>query len=92
MEVDTSEYPCPMSVMRGTFSVEDDGRGSRVRLRFDYQFKYGPLGHIAGVLARPMFNRTCKRLLTNIEAEAISPARVWAVEPAAYARRPLGAA
>lgn len=76
MEVDTSDYPYPMRVMRGTFSVADEGRGSRVKLRFDYQFKYGPLGALAGVLARPAFGRVCRRLLASIEAEATARAGV----------------
>ena len=83
MEVDTSDYPYPMSVMRGTFSVDDDGPGSRVKLRFDYQFKYGPLGRVAGLLARPMFSRTCKQLLASIEADARSVARAGETRPVA---------
>ena len=70
MEVDTSDYPYPMDVMRGTFSVDDDGPGSRVTLRFDYQFKYGIIGRVLGAMARPMFSRTCRRLLDSHEAEA----------------------
>ena len=75
MEVDTSDYPYPMDSMRGTFSVDDEGRGSRVTLRFDYQVKYGILGRIVGVMARPMFSRTCRRLLDSLEAEAVARTR-----------------
>ena len=75
MEVDTSDYPYPMDLMRGTFSVDDEGRGSRVALRFDYQFKYGILGRIVGAMARPMFGRTCRRLLDSLEAEAVARTR-----------------
>jgi hypothetical protein len=74
MDVDTSDYPYPITLMRGTFSVDDEGSGTRVRLQFDYRFKYGPLGRLAGILARPMFARTCRRLLKRIEAESISRA------------------
>jgi hypothetical protein len=74
MEVDTSAYPYPMTLMRGTFSVDDEGSGTRVRLRFDYRFKYGPLGRLAGIVARPMFARSCRRLLKSIEAESVSRA------------------
>src|SRR5262249_39152765 len=63
MEVDTSDYPYPMTLMRGTFSVDDEGSGTRVGLQFDYRFKYGPLGRLAGIVARPMLARTCRRLL-----------------------------
>ena len=81
MEVDTSDYPYPMALMRGTFSVDDDERGSLVKLRFDYQFKHGALGRVAGALSRPVFGRTCKRVLDSIEREATAAA-VEDVEPA----------
>jgi hypothetical protein len=71
MEVDTSDYPYPMTLMRGTFSVDDDGSGTRMRLQFDYRFKYGALGRLAGIVARPLFARTCRRVLNSIEAESI---------------------
>lgn len=82
MEVDTSHYPYPMTLMRGTFSVDDEERGSRVKLRFDYRFKYGVLGRLAGALSRPMFGRTCKRLLDSIEREATARALLREVKPA----------
>jgi uncharacterized protein YndB with AHSA1/START domain len=75
MEVDTSDYPYPITVMRGTFSVEDDGPGSRVTLRFDYEFRFGFLGRVLGAAARPMFARTCGRLLDSLEAEAVARQR-----------------
>jgi ribosome-associated toxin RatA of RatAB toxin-antitoxin module len=83
MEVDTSDYPYPMSLMRGTFSVDDEGGGSRVKLRFDYRFKYGVLGRLMGAISRPMFGRTCKRLLDSIELEATARASLREVKPAA---------
>jgi ribosome-associated toxin RatA of RatAB toxin-antitoxin module len=83
MEVDTTDYPYPMTLMRGTFSVDDENHGSRVRLRFDYQFKYGAFGLLMGVLSRPMFRRTCKRLLDSIENEATARAWLREVKPAA---------
>ena len=75
MEVDTSDYPYPMDLMRGTFSVDDEGRASSVALRFDYQFKYRILGRVVGAMARPMFGRTCRRLLDSLEAEAVARTR-----------------
>ena len=72
MEVDTSDYPYPIRVMRGTFSVDDDGAGCLAKLRFDYEFKYGILGRVLGVMARPMLSHTCKRLLDSLEAEMLS--------------------
>jgi hypothetical protein len=72
MEVDTSDYPYPIRVMRGTFSVDDDGAGCLVKLRFDYEFKYGILGRVPGLMARPMLTHTCQRLLDSLEAEMLS--------------------
>jgi hypothetical protein len=83
MEVDTTAYPYPMSLMRGTFSADDAGRGSRVSMRFEYEVKYGVLGRIVGVLIRPVLSRACRRLLDSIEAEAVSLARNGVVRPAA---------
>jgi ribosome-associated toxin RatA of RatAB toxin-antitoxin module len=83
MEVDTSSYPYPMTLMRGTFSADESGHGARVSLHFDYQFKYGLLGRMVGVLTRPMFNRMCMRMLDGIEAEAVARAHDRVVHPAA---------
>ena len=74
MEVDTSDYPYPLSVMRGTFDVNDAGNGSIIRLRFDYKVKGGPAGRVLGLLLRPVFARTCKRLLDSLEEAAVSRA------------------
>ena len=74
MEVDTSDYPYPLSVMRGTFDVDDADNGSIIRLRFDYKAKGGPAGLVLGVLLRPVFARTCKRLLDSLEEAAVSRA------------------
>jgi hypothetical protein len=74
MEVDTSDYPYPMSVMRGTFDVDDVGNGSIIRLRFDYKVKGGPAGRVLGLLLRPVFARTCKGLLDSLEQAALSRA------------------
>lgn len=54
MEVDTSHYPYPMRVMRGTWAVEDDPGGTRIHQRYDYELKYGIAGRILGVLMRPV--------------------------------------
>ena len=74
MDVDTSDYPYPMSVMRGTFDVDDAGKGSVIRLRFDYKVKGGPAGRVLGLLMRPVFARTCKRLLDSLEEAAVAHA------------------
>jgi hypothetical protein len=68
MEVDTSAYPYPLREMRGMWAVEDDPRGTRIRLRYDYDLKYGFAGRVLGMLMRPAFVRTCRRMLDSYEA------------------------
>ncbi len=74
MEVDTSDYPYPLSVMRGTFDVDDAADGSIIRLRFDYKVKGGPAGRVLGLLMRPAFARICKGLLDSLEQAALARA------------------
>ena len=74
MDVDTSDYPYPLDIMRGTFDVDDAGGGSIIRLRFDYKVKGGSAGRVLGVLMRPVFARTCKRLLDSLEEAAVTHA------------------
>jgi ribosome-associated toxin RatA of RatAB toxin-antitoxin module len=75
MEVDTSDYPYPLRVMRGTWAVEDEGRGARIRLRYEFEPRYGVIGRGLAVLMRPAFSRTCKRMLDGYEAALGLPAR-----------------
>jgi hypothetical protein len=72
MEVDTSDYPYPTSVFRGTFDVDDAGNGSVIRVRFDYKVKGGPAGRVLGLLMRPVLARICKGLLDSLEEAALS--------------------
>jgi ribosome-associated toxin RatA of RatAB toxin-antitoxin module len=71
MEVDTSDYPYPLTQMRGTWEVRDQGEGTLLRLRYDYEMKYGPLGSVLAVLMRPAFARTCRKMLDNYERDAL---------------------
>jgi ribosome-associated toxin RatA of RatAB toxin-antitoxin module len=68
MEVDTSDYPYPLRTMRGTWAAEDDPRGTRIRLRYEYELKYGPGGRVLGFLMRPVFALTCRKMLDSYEA------------------------
>jgi ribosome-associated toxin RatA of RatAB toxin-antitoxin module len=67
MEVDTSDYPYLLKAMRGTWAVEDDGDGTSITLRYDYQLKYGLLGRAIGVLMRPAVARTSRKMLDSYE-------------------------
>jgi hypothetical protein len=54
--------------MRGTWAVEDDPGGTRIRLRYEYELKYGVAGRVLGILMRPAFARTCRKTLDDYEA------------------------
>jgi ribosome-associated toxin RatA of RatAB toxin-antitoxin module len=68
MEVDTSDYPYPLCKMRGTWAAEDDPAGTRIRLRYEYELKYGVAGRLLGLAMRPVFARTCRKMLDSYEA------------------------
>jgi ribosome-associated toxin RatA of RatAB toxin-antitoxin module len=72
MEVDTSDYPYPLSQMRGTWEVRERGDGALIHLRYDYTVKYGPLGALLAILLRPTFRRTCRRMLDSYERAALA--------------------
>jgi ribosome-associated toxin RatA of RatAB toxin-antitoxin module len=79
MEVDTTDYPYPLRRMRGTWAVEDDPGGTRIRLHYEYELKYGRLGRALGVAARPAFARTCQKMLDSYEEAlgvSVAPRRV----------------
>jgi hypothetical protein len=67
MEVDTSDYPYPLSQMLGTWEVKDHGSGALIRLRYDYEMQYGLFGAVLAALLRPAFARTCQRMLDSYE-------------------------
>ena len=67
MEVDTSDYPYPMRQMRGTWAVEDDPGGTRIHVRYEFEPKYGLAGRALAVLMRPVFARTCRKMLDSYE-------------------------
>ena len=67
MEVDTSDYPYPMRQMRGTWAVENDPGGTRIHVRYEFEPKYGLAGRALAVLMRPLFARTCRKMLDSYE-------------------------
>ncbi len=68
MEVDASDYPYPLEKMQGTWAVEEAAGGSVITMRYDYRFKYGPLGSLVErLVGRRLFARVCKELLDNWE-------------------------
>ena len=63
MEVDTSDYPYPLRKMQGTFGVAEGDNGTTLRMRFDYEMKYGLLGRL---LERTLLPRTFRQVCTEI--------------------------
>ncbi len=73
MVVDTAapDYPYPMKAMQGAWSVEPAGDATRIRMRFEYTLKGGPLGKLMGFLMRPVFAKVCNELLDNWEKKIL---------------------
>ena len=67
MEVDTSDYPYPLSKMRGTWEVKERSGGALIHLRYDYEMKHGPVGAVLAALMRPVFARACQKMLDSYE-------------------------
>jgi ribosome-associated toxin RatA of RatAB toxin-antitoxin module len=81
MEVDTSDYPYPLRVMRGTWAVEDGPAGTRIRLRYDYEVKYGLAGRALGVLLRPHSHARAARCSTATRRRSGRPLRRLLADP-----------
>lgn len=71
-EVDTRDYPYPLSKMQGTWGISETDDEYRVYLRFDYQVKYGFIGRwLLNMFAgREVWEQTCNRILDRWEEEA----------------------
>lgn len=69
MDVDTSDYPYPMRVMRGTWSAEPAPAGARIGLHDEYEMRFGLLGRLAGRAMRPVFSKACSKMLDSYERE-----------------------
>jgi hypothetical protein len=55
VEVDTSNYPYPLTVMRGLWQVDPDPGGSLVTMRFAYQASRSVRGGLFAIVFRPLF-------------------------------------
>lgn len=67
MEVDTSDYPYPLTKMRGTWAVEEQSQGTLIKMQFDYEWKYGRLGALLFYPLQRGFGPICEKLLDNWE-------------------------
>lgn len=68
--VDTKDYPYPLTHMQGTWEIEEQPQGTLLRMRFEYQLKYGLLGRwLDRILIRPAFHLVCRRIMNNWQAK-----------------------
>ena len=72
-KVDTSDYPFPLSDVRGTWAVEPADGGSVITMTFDIVAKYGAPGRLVmGLELRLMFAGLCERLLDKWQARILA--------------------
>ena len=63
VEVDTSDYPYPLEVMRGRWSVEPDGEGSIITMHFEFAPRPGPVGATFAAAMRLLFRPVVARIM-----------------------------
>ncbi len=79
VEVDTSDYPYPLTTMRGRWAVEPRGAGSVISMRFEFTPRAGLVGGVFAIAMlgafRPVLHRIVRgweRQLANTGATADS--------------------
>jgi hypothetical protein len=70
VEVDTSDYPYPLAVMRGLWQVDPHPAGSRVTMRFGYRARPTVAGGLFAIAFRPMFPPALARIFDGWERAA----------------------
>ncbi|HET9144187.1 SRPBCC family protein, partial [Actinophytocola sp.] len=63
VEVDTTDYPYPLTMMRGLWQVDPHPTGSRITLRFVYQAAPALRGGLFAVGLRVLFPVALRRIL-----------------------------
>ncbi|MFC8845375.1 MULTISPECIES: SRPBCC family protein [unclassified Micromonospora] len=63
--VDTSDYPYPLTAMRGLWQVDPYPYGSRVTMRFTYQAHTTVRGGLFAIVFRPLFRPVLARIFTG---------------------------
>jgi hypothetical protein len=70
VEVDTSDYPYPLAMMRGTWWAEPvDERRTRVGMRFQFQPRPGLRGRLFAVVMQVAFRPVIRRIIRGWERE-----------------------
>lgn len=68
VEVDTIDYPYPLSMMRGLWQVEPHPKGSLLTMRFAYQADQSVIGGLFAVAFRPLFGPVLARIYRGFRA------------------------
>jgi len=68
VEVDTTDYPYPLSMMRGLWQVDPHPTGSTVIMRFAYQANPTVIGGLFAVAFRPLFPPVLARIVRGWRA------------------------
>jgi ribosome-associated toxin RatA of RatAB toxin-antitoxin module len=76
-EVDTASYPLRLRLLlrslEGTWAIEPIDRRSKVSMRFDADFRLGPLGRALGRLMRRSAKAECEHILAQWQLSVESP-------------------
>lgn len=72
-QVDTSDYPYPFARMAGTWGAEEATTGTRITMRYEYEFRRPLLGRFLDPFVRLSFRRACERILDRWDALATAP-------------------
>lgn len=77
-EVDTSDYPYPLSRMQGTWGIKKSGNGHKVYMRFDYDVKYGFIGRLMLKMfaKEKVWTDICNGILDRWEERALALAAI----------------
>jgi len=58
----------PIKSALGTFTLEDDGESTSVRLDFEYRPRFGPIGKLFGPLLDKQFAKSFDGYMTDLQA------------------------
>jgi hypothetical protein len=68
VEVDTTDYPYPLAVMRGLWQVDRHSGGSLVTMRFAYQAEPSIAGGLFAMAFRLLYRPVLARIFTGWQA------------------------
>ena len=58
----------PINSALGTFTLEDNGESTSVRLDFEYRPRFGPVGNLIGPLLDKQFTKSFDGYMTDLQA------------------------